>query len=114
MACELYCCLLPQCEALRICRSGFPIATLPCAWKSLISVACLIFPFLLWPTLLTCGSRASVTMLWVSEIKQKVLIYQQTIIGQEFRRGQNFRLIPAIIQIRESDSCSDFGVKRNF
>jgi len=22
-----YCCLLPQCEALRICRSGFPIAT---------------------------------------------------------------------------------------
>ena len=29
MACELYCCLLPQCEALRICRSGFSIATLP-------------------------------------------------------------------------------------
>ena len=27
MACELYCCLLPQCEALRICRSEFPIAT---------------------------------------------------------------------------------------
>jgi len=27
MACELYCCLLPQCEALRSCRSGFPIAT---------------------------------------------------------------------------------------
>ena len=23
----LYCCLLPQCEALRTCRSGFPIAT---------------------------------------------------------------------------------------
>jgi len=37
MACELCCCLLPQCEALRICRSGFPIATLPkdlvvCFW----------------------------------------------------------------------------------
>ena len=29
MACELYCCLLPQCEALRMCRSGFPIATQP-------------------------------------------------------------------------------------
>jgi len=28
MACELYCCLLPQCEALRICRSGFPIVTI--------------------------------------------------------------------------------------
>ena len=27
MACELYCCLLPQCEALRTCRMGFPIAT---------------------------------------------------------------------------------------
>jgi len=25
---DLYYCLLPQCEALRICRSGFPIATL--------------------------------------------------------------------------------------
>jgi len=25
---DLYCCLVPQCEALRICRSGFPIATL--------------------------------------------------------------------------------------
>jgi len=23
MACELYCCLLPQCEALRTCLSGF-------------------------------------------------------------------------------------------
>ena len=23
MACELYCCLLPQCEALRVCRSSF-------------------------------------------------------------------------------------------
>ena len=27
IACELYCCLLPQCEALRSCLSGFPIAT---------------------------------------------------------------------------------------
>jgi len=24
---DLYFCLLPQCEALRACRSGFPIAT---------------------------------------------------------------------------------------
>ena len=32
MACELYCSLLAQCEALRICRSGFLIATqLSCA-----------------------------------------------------------------------------------
>ena len=27
---DLYCCLLPQCEALRTCRSGFPIATKRC------------------------------------------------------------------------------------
>ena len=26
---DLYCCLLPRCEALRTCRSGFPIATAP-------------------------------------------------------------------------------------
>jgi len=24
---DLYCCLLPRCEALRTCRTGFPIAT---------------------------------------------------------------------------------------
>ena len=24
---DLYCCLLPQCEALGTCRSGFPMAT---------------------------------------------------------------------------------------
>jgi len=30
MACELYYCLLPRCEALRTCRSGFPIATKWC------------------------------------------------------------------------------------
>jgi len=28
---DLYGCLLPQCEALRTCRSGFPIVTLYCA-----------------------------------------------------------------------------------
>ena len=31
-ACELYCCLLPQCEALRTCRSGFTIATMAYHW----------------------------------------------------------------------------------
>jgi len=35
---------------------------LPYAWKSLICVAFLVFPFsLLWPTLLTCSGHASVT-----------------------------------------------------
>jgi len=32
MACELNCCLLPQCEALRTCRSGFLIATEACVY----------------------------------------------------------------------------------
>jgi len=31
---DLYCCLLPRCEALRICRSGFPIATISCDLQS--------------------------------------------------------------------------------
>jgi len=28
---DLYCCMLPRCEALRTCRSGFPIATVATA-----------------------------------------------------------------------------------
>jgi len=36
MACELYCCLLPRCEALRICRSGFPIRTVAIATFAII------------------------------------------------------------------------------
>jgi len=30
---DLYCCLLPRCEALHTCRLGFPIATMPSALK---------------------------------------------------------------------------------
>ena len=29
---DLYCCLLPRGEALRTCRSGFPIATVETVW----------------------------------------------------------------------------------
>ena len=35
IACYLYCCLLPQCEPLRTCRSGFPIATATAAGTAL-------------------------------------------------------------------------------
>ena len=42
MACEFNCCLLPQCEALRTCRSGFPIATLNVG-TALVS-HCLLLP----------------------------------------------------------------------
>ena len=34
---------------------------MPSRTPMLINVACLVFPFLLWPTLLTCSSCASVT-----------------------------------------------------
>jgi len=43
-------------------RIGQRELLLPCAWKSLISVTCLVFSFsLLWPSLLTCSGRTSVT-----------------------------------------------------
>jgi len=41
---DLYCCLLPQCEALRTCRSGFPIATPPLSCL-LISILSFLTPF---------------------------------------------------------------------
>jgi len=30
VVCDLYCCLVPQCEALRTCHLGFPITTKWC------------------------------------------------------------------------------------
>ena len=44
MACDLYCRLLPQCEALRICRSGFPIATKWCCDQDVKAVLGSAFP----------------------------------------------------------------------
>ena len=35
---ELYCCLLPQCEALRRCRLGFAIATVELRWLPSTSI----------------------------------------------------------------------------
>jgi len=53
---------LGSCWCLQHIRCfGLRELSLPYAWKSLLSVACLVFPFLLWPTLLTCSGRASVT-----------------------------------------------------
>jgi len=40
MACELYCCLLPQCDALRTCSSGFPIAKKWCCDQDMKVVLC--------------------------------------------------------------------------
>ena len=43
---DLYCCLLPRCEALRTCRSGFPIATKLMFYQSY--VLCTFTRFLYW------------------------------------------------------------------
>jgi len=40
---DLYCCLLPQCEALRTCCSGFPIATKWCCDQDVEVVPSLAF-----------------------------------------------------------------------
>jgi len=37
---EPYCCLLPQCEALRTCHSGFLIATLPVSFRLAMYTSC--------------------------------------------------------------------------
>ena len=55
VACDLYCCLLPQCEALRICRSGFPIATV----YRLMSVIEIVSLFCNWSRL--CKSKKGST-----------------------------------------------------
>jgi len=49
-----------------IAAGCFPVSKrelqFPCAWKSVISVTCSVFPFsLLWSTLLTCSGRAIMT-----------------------------------------------------
>jgi len=43
MACELNCCLLPQCKVLRICLSGFSIATKWCCDQGVKVVTCETF-----------------------------------------------------------------------
>jgi len=50
---DLYCCLLPQSEALRTCRSGFPIATLAyvellCVMDIMFLIALLLLHFMCW------------------------------------------------------------------
>jgi len=48
---DLYCCLLPRCEALRACRSGFPIATVLCKVKREMQALACCKP----PALETCS-----------------------------------------------------------
>jgi len=50
---ELYCCLLPQCEALRTCRSGFPFVTKWCCDQDVKVVPSEAFPKS------TCDRRSS-------------------------------------------------------
>ena len=50
-------CWCPQ-RARRFGQRELPLS---CAWKSFLTVACFVFPFLLWLTLLTCNGCASMT-----------------------------------------------------
>jgi len=66
MACELYCCLLPQCEALRICRSGFPIATIhppPTSTKNRLKSFCEVGYANFRPNVFVAGKRMSMEIL---------------------------------------------------
>jgi len=50
---DLYCCLLPRCEGLRTCRSGFPIATKWCCDQDVEVVRSSAFTQRTWDR---CGS----------------------------------------------------------
>jgi len=74
---DLYCCLLPRCEALRTCRSGFPIATRrikslspPCPQKLSRST-----PSWLLSTIYRCTAKTSIHLSVKSELN--VICYFQ-------------------------------------
>jgi len=50
---DFYCCFLPRCEALRTCRSGFPIVTKWCCDQDVEVVPCSAFTQSTW---YRCGS----------------------------------------------------------
>ena len=75
--------------------------SLPYAWQSVLSVACLVFPFsLLWPTLLTCNGRVTATH---NSIISNFMAYQdriETNLLQPFAHPQSserFSIISVII-----------------
>jgi len=68
---DLYCCLLPRCEALCTCRSGFPIATRrlkwlspPCPQKLYSSI-----PSWLLSIIYRCTAKTSIHLSVKSELK---------------------------------------------
>jgi len=91
---HLYCCLLPRCEALRTCRSGFPIATprdMPMYSFSKQSSFRIDYDFLLlisgWPNMriAACG--------WSSNSCMTFWKYWWQIFPQKIKRWQrNFTL----------------------
>jgi len=57
---DLCCCLLPEFEALRTCRSGFPIATIPTIEATPMALVIGIFsPF-------ACASMMHLVYLWTN------------------------------------------------
>jgi len=79
MACDLCCCLLPQCEALRTCRSGFPIATVHgiCSWTSKLDVT-------VWKLLeRQLATNCTATLLLMEHIHQWLTLTEVHALGNE-------------------------------
>ena len=70
---DLYCCLLPQCDALRTCRSGFPIATVP---KDVTSTA-LFFGFTFLITNIRCFETRSLLVAFRDEKTTKEHVIEE-------------------------------------
>ena len=94
MACDLYCCLLPQCEALRTCRAGFPIATLArtgrctsiCGaamllrsnwYRNLTAVNCILHWIVLTLTTLHTRTGSCITLLWLHHNHKMSISYHK-------------------------------------
>jgi len=103
MACDLYCCLLPQCEALRTCRSGFPIATLSGTRRCTPSAALLLQLRCNW-----CRNLAAVNCIlhWI------VLTVVFEIRGwNHFAFCELFSFSKAaFVHVRPAQLCSENGV----
>ena len=70
---DLYCCLLPQCDALRTCRSGFPIKTVP---KDVTSTA-LFFGFTFLITNIRCFETRSLLVAFGDEKTTKKHVIEE-------------------------------------
>jgi len=93
-ACDLYCCLLPQCEVLRTCHAGFPIATLSgtgrctsicgaamllrCNWyRNLTAVNCILHWIVLTLSTLHTRNSSCITLWWLHHNHKMSISYHK-------------------------------------